>query len=104
MMVPDHCAMGAIGKFLRRSNREKLLAAIAAAALIEARIELKLIGFRHRRWFEQSGSLQENGGLEKRRESSVPLGEIAWAVKAASAHIPGLANCLVRALALSSIC
>lgn len=92
--------MGAIGKFLRRSNREKLLAAIAAAALIEARIELKVIGFRHRRWLDQSDTERQDGAPAKRREGSISAGEIAWAVRAMGAHIPGATNCLVRALAL----
>ena len=92
--------MGAIGKFLRRSDREKLLAALAAAILIEARIELKLIGFRHSGWLEHSSVQRENGAPAKRRAGWIPAEEIAWAVKAASVRIPGATNCLVRALAL----
>jgi hypothetical protein len=92
--------MAAIGKFMRRSKREKLLIAIAAATLIAVRIELKLIGFRHRRWIGESHPPRPNGSDAKRRGASFSAEEIAWAVKAASARIPGATNCLVRALAL----
>lgn len=92
--------MSVIRRFLERSNREKLLVALAAAILIEARIELKLIGFRHREWLERSSAPRGNDAPAKRSAGSIPAAEIAWAVKAASARIPGTTNCLVRALAL----
>jgi hypothetical protein len=92
--------MSAIGKFLRRSHREKLLVALAATALIEARIELRLIGFRHRGWLEQSISPRGKDHRSKPRHELFSADQIAWAVAAASARIPGATNCLVRAVAL----
>jgi hypothetical protein len=100
MMTPDHCPMAAIGKFLRRTKREKLLIAIAAATLIAVRIELKLIGFRHRGWIGDAHPPRPNESGANRRAGGISASEIAWAVKAASGRIPGATNCLVRALAL----
>jgi hypothetical protein len=92
--------MAAIGKFFRRSSREILLATIAAAALLAVRLELKLAGFRHRRWIEEPGSPRRDGATANGVSAGIPADEIAWAVKAASVRIPGATNCLVRALAL----
>jgi hypothetical protein len=88
-------ARSAIRKFTGWPPADRILLLRAVVALTAVKLALRLAGFARVSRFVAKSGASNRAALP----SAPAIERIAWAVETAGAHLPGCANCLVKAMA-----
>lgn len=91
--------MSEFRRALALSRFERRLLAETIVALVSARVGLRAVSFgRLRRWLARLADRPE------RSDDRIEVADVRWALRAATANLPGEFTCLHAALAATAVC